>query len=113
MARRRVTRQPGEQAIGPIAVVQIVQRNWTKASRGAPLPTQRRQLPDAILLPQALASDPPPRYLIQRAEFDETAVHGEPSRLTMRQETTTAPRRFDNIELRPLIGALQVDLRWA
>jgi hypothetical protein len=112
MARRRITTQPGEQVGGPIAIVQILQRSWTKAARGAPLAAQRRRLPDAIPLPRPLPSAPPARYLIQRAEFDETTVSGEPSRLAVHQEATVGPHRFDNIELRPLLGALQVDLRW-
>lgn len=74
---------------------------------------QRRRLPDALLLPRILPSESPPRYLIQRAEFDGTILSGEPSRLTMRQETAGTPHRFDNIELRPLLGVLQVDLRWS
>lgn len=111
MARRRVTTQPGERAGGSIAIVQILHRSWTKAERGAPLAAQRRRLPEAILLPRLLPSEPP-RYLIQRAEFDETTVTGEPARMAVRQETTIGPHRFDNIELRPLLGALQVNLRW-
>lgn len=87
MARRRVTTQPGDQVGGPIAIVQILQRNWTKAARGAPLAAQRRRLPEALPLPQVLPSEPPPRYLIQHAEFDLTAPLGEPSRLAVRQET--------------------------
>jgi hypothetical protein len=112
MARRRVTTQPGDQVGGPIAIVQIIQRNWTKAARGAPLAAQRRRLPEALPLPRLQPSEPPARYLIQRAEFDATVPLGESSRLAVRQETTGNPRRFDNIEIRPLLGVLQVDLRW-
>ncbi|HEY8596775.1 MAG TPA: hypothetical protein VIL85_00015 [Thermomicrobiales bacterium] len=113
MARRRVTLQPSDRVGGPIAIMQILQRTWTKAARGAPLAAQRRRLPDALPLPRVLLGEPPPRYLVQRAEFTATIPFGEPSRLTIRQETTAAPRRFDNIEIRPLLGALQVNLRWA
>ena len=113
MSRRRVTTQPCEQVGGPIAIVQILQRNWTKAARGAPLAAQRRRLPDALPLPRMLASEPPPRYMIQRAEFDGAVPLSEPSRLAVRQEPAGIPRRFDNIEIRPLLGALQIDLRWA
>lgn len=112
MPRRRVTTQPGEQVGGPIAIVQILQRSWTKAARGGPLAAQHRRLPDALLLPRALPGEPPARYLIQCAEFDEATISGDSAHLTIRQETTVGPHRFDNIELRPLLGALQVNLRW-